>query len=56
MATKQRPKKDTEPVPPVDWRPLPPPRKNKPLLVAAGTLVVLWIAFLLCLALHVFGR
>lgn len=34
-----------------EWQPLPPPRKNQPLLAIAGVLVAAWIAFLLYLAL-----
>jgi hypothetical protein len=56
MATKHQPKKRTaEPAESTSLPPLPPPRKNKPLLLVAGVLVVAWIVFLLCLALHVIG-
>ena len=37
---------------PPHWKPLPPPRKNRPLLMLAGGLVAAWIGFLLYLALR----
>jgi hypothetical protein len=42
----------SEPREPSGWRPLPPPRRNKPLLFLAAVLVLAWIAFLLFLALR----
>jgi hypothetical protein len=53
---KCQPRSSSRSAEPAGFPPLPPPRKNKPLLIAAAALVVFWIAFLLCLALHVFGR
>jgi hypothetical protein len=41
-----------EPLEPSRWRPLPPPRKNKPLLILAALLLLAWIGFLLFLALR----
>ena len=37
---------------PQRWQPLPPPQKNKPLLMLAATLVAAWIGFLIYLALR----
>jgi hypothetical protein len=51
MPTIKKPRPQPAAEPP-RWTPLAPPRKNRPLLMAAGVLVAAWIGFLLYLALR----